>query len=55
MYKWKHLHCKCKKLFKRSYFLKKNSTIFEMDKKHSIQIDDYYDLNMMKNLMRVKN
>lgn len=35
--------------------LKKNSTIFEMDKKHSIQIDDYYDLNMMKNLMRVKN
>ena len=35
--------------------LKKNSKIFEMDKKHSIQIDDYYDLNMMKNLMRVKN
>ncbi len=44
-----------KSYLKNPNILKKNSTIFEMNKKHSIQIDDYYDLIMMKNLMRIKN
>lgn len=32
--------------------LKKNSTAYIMDKKHSIQIDDYFDVKLIKNLIK---
>ena len=41
-----------KSYIKKPNFLTKNSTIFKMDKKHSIEIDDYFDLKMIKNLVK---
>ena len=36
---------------KNPSFLTKNSTIYKMDKKHSIEIDDYFDLKIIKNII----
>ena len=33
-------------------FLTKNSTIFKMSKNHSIEIDDFFDLKIIKNLIK---
>ena len=41
-----------KNYIKKPNFLTKNSTIFKMNKKHSIEIDDYFDLKIIKNLVR---
>ncbi len=32
-------------------FLTRNSTIFKMDKKHSLEIDNYFDLKIIKNFI----
>lgn len=36
---------------KNTTFFTKNSTIFKMDKKYSIEIDDYFDLQLIKTLI----
>ena len=39
------------KYLKKPNLLTKNSTVYEMEKKHSIQIDDYFDLKLIKNFI----
>ena len=41
-----------KNYIKRPNFLTRNSTIFKMDKKHSIEINDYFDLKIIKDIMK---
>ena len=41
-----------KKYFKDPHLLTKYSTVYEMEKKHSIQIDDYFDLKLIKNFIK---
>ena len=41
-----------KKYLKDPNLLTKNSTVYEMDKKHSIQVDDYFDLKIIKNFIK---
>jgi CMP-N-acetylneuraminic acid synthetase len=41
-----------KNYIKKPNFLTKNSTIFKMDKKHSIEINDYFDLKIIKEIMK---
>lgn len=40
-----------KNYIKSPNFLTPNSTVFEMHKKHSIQIDDYFDFYLMKKII----
>jgi CMP-N-acetylneuraminic acid synthetase len=40
-----------RKYLKKPNLLTKNSTVYEMEKKHSIQIDDYFDLKLIKNFI----
>jgi CMP-N,N'-diacetyllegionaminic acid synthase len=41
-----------KKYLKDPNLLTSNSTVYEMDKKHSIQIDDYFDLKIIKSFIK---
>ena len=42
---------KAKNYIIKPNFLTRNSTIFKMDKKHSLEIDNYFDLKIIKNFI----